>query len=628
MNTKRTCPQCGTELPAGTPEGQCPKCLLRVGLGSQPTANPGGPSGDPAGGAGSASPPPTPADLARHFPQLEILELLGQGGMGVVYKARQRSLERLIALKILPADAARDSSFAERFTREARALASLNHQNIVSVYDFGEVDGIFYLVMEFVDGVNLRQLEASGGLKPAEALKIVPVLCEALQYAHDQGIVHRDIKPENILIDRRGRVKIADFGLAKLLQRSAPDSLTQTRQVMGTVNYMAPEQVERPLEVDHRADIYSLGVVFYEMLTGELPLGRFAPPSQKVHIDVRLDDVVLRALEKERERRYQHASEVKTDVEQIVGLGAGPGAPSGGEVGPAEWLEARRSLRGPAIGMLVVGILNWIFVPLLVVIALMLTNTPPSRAAMAPWILVAAALASSFMVFAALRMKAVESYAVAVVGGVLTLLISPGNLLGLPIGIWALVTLTRLSIRQAFRAKPPQAQIDQLLARTAANQPPVDPARRWFYGTLTALLIGFALLVLLGIGAMVVAIALPALSRAKHHAQTSTLIQRGVTEAWIIDAVEAHLEQRHQVRINGRGPMLLTDRMDSGQLAISGQLDPDPDTGRGRPFSAELQLKRLSPTVWEVRGTGSFSTWVFTVEQPAPEITPSPPSGR
>ena len=169
---------------------------------------------------------------------------------------------------------------------------------------------MYYFIMEYVDGVNLRQLIQSGQCKPEEALRIVPLICEALQFAHDEGIVHRDIKPENILLDKRGRLKIADFGLAKLLGRGAGGSpatpgdytLTGPWQVMGTPNYMAPEQMDDPLKVDHRADIYSLGVVFYEMLTGELPRGRFAPPSQKVQVDVRLDEVVLRALEQEPER--------------------------------------------------------------------------------------------------------------------------------------------------------------------------------------------------------------------------------------------------------------------------------------------------------------------------------------
>ena len=155
-------------------------------------------------------------------------------------------------------------------------------------------------------------------LTPEIALRLVPQICEVLQYAHDRGVVHRDIKPENILVERGGRVKVLDFGLSKMVGKD-PDRplLTRTDQVMGTPHYMAPEQWEKPLTVDHRADIYSLGVVFYELLTGELPLGRFAPPSRLVQIDVRLDDVVLRTLDKEPMLRYQHASELKSDVEHI-----------------------------------------------------------------------------------------------------------------------------------------------------------------------------------------------------------------------------------------------------------------------------------------------------------------------
>jgi predicted Ser/Thr protein kinase len=315
--------------------------------------------------------------LASRFPQLEILGLLGKGGMGAVYKARQQGLDRLVAVKILPPEISGDPTFAERFTREARALARLSHPNIVAVYDFGrtptlpspsgrevegagdllpspsgrgaggEGEGLFYFIMEYVDGVNLRQAIQSGGMSPKEALAIVPQICDALQFAHDEGIVHRDIKPENILVDKRGRVKIADFGLAKLLGQAPGDvSLTGTQQVMGTLRYMAPEQLEGTKAVDHRADIYSLGVVFYELLTGELPIGRFAPPSKKVEIDVRLDEVVLRALEKEPEQRYQHASELKTEVESVrlnpapakafrPGPASTPGSIAGHEMEPA-----------------------------------------------------------------------------------------------------------------------------------------------------------------------------------------------------------------------------------------------------------------------------------------------------
>jgi predicted Ser/Thr protein kinase len=290
----------------------CPGCLLRAGLNS---GNGGQESTSAYQGTGDA---PRPEELAPYFPQLEVLELLGQGGMGAVYKARQPGLDRLVALKILPAEAGRDPAFAERFTREARALARLSHPNIIGVYDFGQTGGLYYFLMEYVDGANLRQLLHGGHLPPAEALQIVPQICEALQYAHDEGIVHRDIKPENILLDKKGRLKIADFGLARLLGRTPTGArLTQDRQVMGTPHYMAPEQVEKPLEVDHRADIYSLGVVFYEMLTGELPLGRFPAPSEKVQMDVRIDEVVLRALAKEPQRRYQQVSEIKTQVEAL-----------------------------------------------------------------------------------------------------------------------------------------------------------------------------------------------------------------------------------------------------------------------------------------------------------------------
>ncbi len=262
--------------------------------------------------------PPKPDQLAQHFPHLEILDLIGHGGMGAVYKARQRGLDRLVALKILPPEVGNDPSFAERFAREARALAKLNHPHIVGVHDSGNAGGLYYLLMEYVDGVNLREAIQTKELTPAESLAIVPQICEALQYAHDEGVVHRDIKPENILLDKKGRVKIADFGLARLLGPASDNfTLTGSHQVMGTLRYMAPEQMEGSHEVDHRADIYSLGVVFYEMLTGELPLGRFDVPSHKVQLDVRVDEVVLRTLAKEPSRRYQHASEIKTDVDAI-----------------------------------------------------------------------------------------------------------------------------------------------------------------------------------------------------------------------------------------------------------------------------------------------------------------------
>ena len=257
-------------------------------------------------------------DLASKFPHLEVLHLVARGGMGDVYCARQTSLNRLVALKIIRPDVQAAQGFADRFVREAQALAKLSHQNIVTVYDFGQTDGVYYFIMEYIDGINLRQMLQAGKLGPRQALEIVPAVCDALQFAHDKGIVHRDIKPENIMVDTDGNVKIADFGLAKLLDKKADSTmLTKANQVMGTMHYMAPEQFESPLDVDHRADIYSLGVVIYELLTGELPLGRFAPPSKKVTVDVRLDEIVLQTLEKEPSLRYQRVSELKSDVQSF-----------------------------------------------------------------------------------------------------------------------------------------------------------------------------------------------------------------------------------------------------------------------------------------------------------------------
>jgi len=365
------CPQCGTPLPAGALAGLCPACLLKMGAAADTVTD----------AKQSAFQPPTVADLAPLFPQLEILELVGKGGMGAVYKARQKQLDRVVALKILPPGIGDDPAFAERFTREAKALAKLNHPGIVTLYEFGVATGIlpavkpgfqpggksiggkkgmenlgdaagsdanpggkmpaatslYFFLMEFVDGVNLRQLLHAGRISAREALAIVPQICDALQFAHDQGIVHRDIKPENILLDRRGRVKVADFGLAKIVgsERSAEHCsareqgdvppaeqcsalLTDAGLIMGTPQYMSPEQIQAPGEVDNRADIYALGVVFYQMLTGELPGKKIEPPSHRVQIDVRLDEVVLRALEKRPELRYQQASVLKTEVETIV----------------------------------------------------------------------------------------------------------------------------------------------------------------------------------------------------------------------------------------------------------------------------------------------------------------------
>ena len=343
MNAEHHCPKCQRTLPADGPRGLCPACLLAVGLGMHEKQNELHLSPAPTTPSGKHFPPPTTSDLAPQFPQLEIIEILGQGGMGTVYKARQKKLDRLVALKIVRSDAAADPAFAERFNREARTLARMSHPNIVAVHDFGEVQmdqndtsnsqPLFFFVMEFVDGANLRQLMNGQRLESQQALAIVPQICEALQYAHDEGVVHRDIKPENILVDHRGRVKIADFGLAKLVAGSSDDfTLTGTHQVMGTPRYMAPEQMEGSHAVDHRADIYSLGVVFYEMLTGQQPFSAensvallrvvtdapLVPPGQiRRHLARDMETIVLVAMAKHPSDRYRSAEAMASDLRRF-----------------------------------------------------------------------------------------------------------------------------------------------------------------------------------------------------------------------------------------------------------------------------------------------------------------------
>jgi serine/threonine protein kinase len=471
------CLECATALPPDSPHGLCPQCLLKGALSDAPDQPPEERKvrTTPYPGPFEA---PDPVELAPHFPQLEILELIGQGGMGAVYKARQVKLDRLVALKILPSEWGKDPAFAERFAREARTLARLNHPHIVAVHDFGESGGLYYLVMEYVDGLNLRQTLEAGRFRPEEALAVIPQLCDALQYAHEEGVVHRDIKPENILLDKRGRVKIADFGLAKLLNRPRAEfTLTGSRQVMGTLDYMAPEQRQSSQEIDHRADIYSLGVVFYEMLTGELPLGRFAPPSEKAGVDARLDEVVFRALETDPGRRYQSISEVKTDVESIAGGQAQPVR----EVRPAPADRARTDLavalhqvRGPSTGLLISGLLAplpWAAAFLILTLIdprwlwynspeMLFETHPPGGPPPGAFLIMIffSLIPGGILVAGALKMRRCESYELAFIASILALtpFVGLAWMLSLPMGLWALLVLCRRQVRAGFALSLPE----------------------------------------------------------------------------------------------------------------------------------------------------------------------------
>lgn len=262
--------------------------------------------------------PPSTAELDELIPSYKFLEFIDCGGMGAVYKAVQKSLNRTVAIKLLPQVHRHKATFSERFIREAHALAQLNHPHIVGVHDFGETkDGQMYYAMEFVSGMDLQQLLKRAPPGPKQILKIITQVCEALQFAHERGIVHRDIKPANILIDERGNVKVADFGLVKIVGPQI-SNYTATGATLGTPDYIAPEALDHNGKIDHRADIYSLGVMIYELLTGHVPKGAWDPPSVCSGSDKRIDIIVSTAMQNNPEKRYQHVSDMTQVLEKLL----------------------------------------------------------------------------------------------------------------------------------------------------------------------------------------------------------------------------------------------------------------------------------------------------------------------
>jgi eukaryotic-like serine/threonine-protein kinase len=268
------------------------------------------------------------------FGPYRILQKVGEGGMGVVYKGYQESLGRYVAVKVLRRELAQDEQFIIRFRQEARAVAKLSHPNVLHVYDAGVVDGVHYIVMDYVEGGSLRDLMRQGPLPLERATSIAAQVADALDYAHQQGLVHRDVKPANVLLTEDGRPLLTDFGIARALDAS--QRLTRTGTQVGTPEYMAPEQAQGD-PADGRADIYALGIVLYEMLTGQVPFHAATPmatlykqvhdplpPLQRARLAIPhwLEAAVKRALAKRPEDRYHKASDFARDLRQQTEHGA------------------------------------------------------------------------------------------------------------------------------------------------------------------------------------------------------------------------------------------------------------------------------------------------------------------
>lgn len=290
---------------------------------------------------------PIVEEVESLFPAYNVHALIACGGMGAVYQATQKSLDRVVAIKILPREFSTDEAFRTGFEAEAKAMAKLNHPNLIGVYDFGEVSGMLYIIMEYVAGKSLFHSANAVALDPDEASRIVADVCRGLAHAHEFGILHRDIKPSNILLDPQASPKIGDFGLARALE----SQIEEGEQIFGTPGYTAPEVVEPPFTIDHRADIFSVGVMLHELLVGKLPSADTRPPSQICGCSPRFDEIVKKATNPDPNQRYSSANDFAKALENPKAGLQRPMLATGGKSGKGTAYTAKKHRQSSSSGL-------------------------------------------------------------------------------------------------------------------------------------------------------------------------------------------------------------------------------------------------------------------------------------
>jgi tRNA A-37 threonylcarbamoyl transferase component Bud32 len=362
MLETRRCPQCGTELSPDAPEGLCPKCLLRHGMDETIPA---------AGPSAAAGAKPT----IRYFGDYELESEISRGGMGVVYKARQLTLNRLVAVKMILAGQLADDVSVDRFYAEAEAAANLKHPNIVAIHEVGQHEGQHYFSMDLIDGPSLAEWAAGRPTPPLQAAALVKTIAGAVHYAHLRGTLHRDLKPSNVLIDANDAPHITDFGLAKT--SNAARNLTQTGDIMGTPAYMSPEQAAgRHDQIGPHSDVYALGAILYELLTGEPPFQAdnpltamlnvieadpVAPRTRNAAIPPDLEIICLKCLEKSPPRRYHSAGALAEDLERFIRREPIHARPASTVRKVASWIRRHPEILSAAVALAVAGLVAGVF---------------------------------------------------------------------------------------------------------------------------------------------------------------------------------------------------------------------------------------------------------------------------